>query len=517
MPDETLSSFNTNEKLIERIMKYAEAKQIMIAKDALQLLDGNNYIDIINYADEKGAFVISKETIDTILKEHPEINKPKKEKEETHTLPTEILKSIHIPALDNESNLFIPKDGYNNGDKEYKCDISDFNEYFISKFKELKKILMLHRNVSPISSKALKFTKEGDSVCLIGMVNEKRTSKKGNAVISLDDLDGEFKIIITQNGKLKDFDKQIILDDVIAVQGTFLGNGIVIAEEIEYPSTTNKVMKKAKRDLNLLVTSDLHIGSKLFYEDMFKDFIDWLNAKNVSNEEREEIHKIKYIILNGDLVDGIGVYPQQLSELNIIDINEQYEILADYLMQIPEYIDIIIGPGNHDAVRLADPQPVIPKQFAKKLYGMKNVHMVGSPTRLQIEDLNVLMYHGTSMNTMQFQLKLDPTKAELAMEEYLKRRTLSPVYGARHITAPDKDGLMIIKQEPDIFITGHIHSNAYKQVNGCLTINPGCWQAQTVYQKEQGHTPTPGHVPIVRLNKGTYFEKVFKSSMKIDD
>jgi DNA polymerase II small subunit len=519
MSDQTLSNSDielnidkkeeSTEKIIERIMTYAITKQIVVSKEALLEMSNTNYIDIINEADEQGIFVISKEFVLEFIENHPEHKQTKEEKEET-SLPTEILRSIKIPAADEMPDLIIPDNGYNQGYEEYKCDISDFNDYFLEKFKELKKILMKHNNISPISSKALKFTKEGENVCLIGMVYEKRLSKKGNTVIKLDDNDGDFKIIITQNGKLKDFDKQIIIDDVIAIRGKYLGNFMIVAEEIEYPTTTNTTMKKSKRDLNLLITSDIHLGSKLFYEDSFKNFIEWLNARNVSSVERDEINKIKYIILNGDNVDGIGVYPQQLTELSIIDINEQYETLANYLQQIPEHIEILITPGNHDAIRLADPQPPITKQFAKRLHSMKNVHMIGSPSRAIIEGMNVLMYHGNSMNTMQFQLKIDPTKPELAMEQYLKRRTLSPVYGERHITAPDKKSLMIIKDEPDIFITGHIHSNAYKYVNGTLTINPGCWQAQTVYQREQGHIPTPGRVPIVQLNKGIYFEKIFK-------
>lgn len=510
MSEQTLSNLNIGlEKIIDKIMKYAEVKQIVVSKEALQTLESTNYIDIINYADEQGIFVINKEFVEEYLENNPDA-KLQQHKEEVHSLPTEILKSIRIPAADEEADLIIPDEGYNQGFEEYKCDISDFNDFFTTKYKELKKILLQHRNISPVSSKALKFMKESESVCLIGMVNDKRNSKKGNCIIELEDLDGEFKIIITQNGKLKDFDKQIVKDDVIAINGKYLGNSIVIAEEIDYPTMTNTTMKKSKRNLNLLITSDIHLGSKLFYEDMFKEFIDWLNCRNVSSLEREEINKIKYIILNGDCVDGIGVYPQQLSELNIIDINEQYELLGNYLSMIPEHIEILMLPGNHDAVRLADPQPVIPKQFAKKLHEMKNVHMIGSPSRAKIEGLEVLMYHGNSMNTLQFQLKIDPTKAELAMEHYLRRRTLSPVYGERHITAPDKNGLMIIKEEPDIFITGHIHSNAYKYVNGCLTVNPGCWQAQTVYQREQGHVPTPGQVPIIQLDKGSYFEKNFR-------
>jgi DNA polymerase II small subunit len=113
------------------------------------------------------------------------------------------------------------------------------------------------------------------------------------------------------------------------------------------------------------------------------------------------------------------------------------------------------------------------------------------------------------MNTLQFQLKIDPKKAELAMEKYLDRRCLNPVFGKRHISIPEPNTNMIIKDEPDIFVTGHIHSNAYKQYKGTLMINPGCWQGQTIYQREQGHIPTPGQVPVIKLQKGNYFEKQF--------
>lgn len=494
-----------NDKLIKKIMDFAELKQVVISREAIDELINTNYTNIINAADEKGIFVLEKDFVLEYLKENPN-SKIVKEKQ---SLPTEILKSIKIPALDNDSNFIIPKNRIYNEDQCFKCDITDFDNFFKEKYKELRKILLMHNNISPISSKALKFIKDGEQACLIGMVIEKRESKKGNVVITLDDLDGEFKIIISQNSKYFEFEKNFIIDDIFAVTGKYLGNNILVAEEIDYPGLSNKIMRKSEKDLNLVLTSDLHLGSKLFYEKDFKNFIDWLNCKNTDEKEKEEINKIKYLGIIGDAVDGIGVYPQQLSELNIIDIYEQYELLAEYLKQIPEYIEIFILPGNHDAVRLADPQPIISKKFAKPLYDLKNIHFLSSPSNVIIEGVNTLFYHGNSMNTLQFQLKIDPTKAELAMEKCLERRCLNPVYGKRHISIPEPNTNMIIKDEPDIFATGHIHSNAYKQYKGTLMINPGCWQGQTIYQKEQGHIPTPGQVPIIKLQKGNYFEKKF--------
>lgn len=504
----TISGF---EKTLEKITTYANVKQIVVTKDALFDMENLDYVAIINDADEQGIFVVNKDFVEKYKQTSLEIKPEKKEEEQKISFPAEIIKSIKIPAADLDSDFVIMHDSYISEKEERNCNISDFDAYFKTRYKELKKILMKHTNVNAVSSKALKFTKEGEKVGLIGMVIEKRNTKKGNVLIRLDDLEGEFKIVILQNTPLGMFEKRIVIDDVLAVKGKYLGNGMIVAEEIEYPSLPSKPYKKATRELNLLCTSDIHLGSKLFHNEMFEKFINWLNMRNVDAKEREEIGKIKYIVIAGDIVDGIGVYPQQLGELNIIDIREQYETLANYISQIPEYVDIFIIPGNHDAVRRADPQPPIPKQFANKFYDLKNVHMIGSPSNVIIEGLNVLMYHGNSMNTLQFQLKIDTTKPEIAMSEYLFRRDLSSVYGEKQPNIPDAKATMIIKNEPDIFITGHIHSNGYSMNSGTILVNPGCWQAQTVFQKEQGHTPTPGRVPIIQLNKSIYFEKVFKN------
>ena len=60
---------------------------------------------------------------------------------------------------------------------------------------------------------------------------------------------------------------------------------------------------------------------------------------------------INYLVIAGDVVDGIGIFPGQDKELAISDIYEQYEKAAQYLNAVPKHIKIIISPGNHDAVR----------------------------------------------------------------------------------------------------------------------------------------------------------------------
>ena len=66
--------------------------------------------------------------------------------------------------------------------------------------------------------------------------------------------------------------------------------------------------------------------------------------------------------------------------------------------KIPEYIEIFISPGNHDASRKALPQPAIPEGYLTGMQGKKNIHSVGSPCLLSLHGVEVLMYHGRSLD-----------------------------------------------------------------------------------------------------------------------
>src|SRR5207245_1127026 len=71
------------------------------------------------------------------------------------------------------------------------------------------------------------------------------------------------------------------------------------------------------------------------------------------------------VVVIGDGVDGIGVYPRQDEELAIEDIYGQYEALARMIAALPDRLTVIMLPGNHDAVRPAEPQPAFPTSIQK--------------------------------------------------------------------------------------------------------------------------------------------------------
>jgi DNA polymerase II small subunit len=83
-----------------------------------------------------------------------------------------------------------------------------------------------------------------------------------------------------------------------------------------------------------------------------------------------EAEPVEYLLLAGDMVEGVGVYPDQDEELEIVDIYEQYEAFAEHLKEVPADTEIVMIPGNHDAVRLAEPQP----GFNDEIRSIMDVH-----------------------------------------------------------------------------------------------------------------------------------------------
>ena len=141
--------------------------------------------------------------------------------------------------------------------------------------------------------------------------------------------------------------------------------------------------------------SDVHVGSKRFMERNFLHMIDWLNG-NVK-DKKELAEKIKYIIVAGDVADGIGIYPGQEEDLAVFDIYAQYRELFRLLEAIPDYIHVFVMPGNHDAVQRAEPQPPLTAQLLKD-QKWDNIHIVSNPSYITMHGMDVLAYHGTSLD-----------------------------------------------------------------------------------------------------------------------
>ena len=234
-------------------------------------------------------------------------------------------------------------------------------------------------------------------------------------------------------------------------------------------------------------------------------FIDYLNGKLPNTPE---VKKIKYLFIVGDLVTGVGNYPNQEQDLEILDIEEQFLGIVELLKKIRKDIKIIISPGNHDGVRLMEPQPLFDEKYAWPLYDLENVILTKNPSTLNIgagdsfSGFNILCYHGFSYfyysGSISHLIKQKASnKPELIMKYLLKNRHLAPTHASVQYF-PSED-FHFIKTVPDIFVSGHLHKSGISYYNNILVISTSCWEGMTPYMEKMGSEPDFCKVPMVNL------------------
>ena len=390
-----------------------------------------------------------------------------------------------------------------------KLEVSDFTKYFRNRFLEMRKILQENSSLKNLVS-INKLSGVRQSISVIGIVSNKSITKNKNILFEVEDLTGKIKILISpSNQKLYEKAEEISLDSVLGFSG-FGNQEIVFASEIVFPDSIIVERKKSPVEEYVLFLGDLHFGSKLFLKENFLKFIDYLNGK-VPNTP--EVEKIKYLFIVGDLIAGVGTYPNQEKDLQIKDIEEQFIQLAKLLDLIRKDIKIIISPGNHDGVRLMEPQPPLSERYAWSIHNLKNALITGNPSNVNIGNtqnfsgFDILTYHGFSYpyyaNTIPKLIQGGGLNSpEKVMSYLLKNRHLAPSHSSAQYFPSEEDQLMI-KKIPDIFVSGHIHKSAVSYYNNILIVSVSSWEGKTAYQEKMGNQPDFCKVPMFNLKTRT--------------
>ena len=393
-----------------------------------------------------------------------------------------------------------------------KREANDFIEYFNSRYLMLEKLLKRRQGMqNVISINRISNKKNREEASVIGMVMDKQYTKNGNCIITIEDRTGSIKVLINKNRQdLYKTAKDIVLDEVIGITGAN-GNNIIFANNLIFPSIPmTKEIKKCDDEVYALFLSDIHVGSKDFLKQDFGRFLKWINLETGTEAQKHIASIVKYIFIIGDVVDGCGVYPGQEKELEIKDIKDQYTVCAELLKNIPNHIEIIICPGNHDAMRLAEPQPPIYRDFAEPLYQLPNATLTSNPAMVNIHSssnfpgFDVLLYHGGSFDFYVAEVESIRNnggydRADLLMKFLLQKRHLAPSYTSTLYVPDTKSDFLVIDKVPDFFVSGHIHKASATNYKGITLISSSCWQGKTAYQEKVGHSPEPSRVPIVNL------------------
>lgn len=420
--------------------------------------------------------------------------------ERLETLQVEGSSCFHPYASDVDSQIDVLEDPTDkltsNGT------IEDYLQYFQDRFKRIERLLRQRIDVKSATSipEALKSQAKA-KLKIICMITEKREVKR-QTVLSVEDLQGSTTILVS-NRSSEDLRKKalsLIQDQVVCIAVVKTRTDLFLAEDIIYPEVVQKPRLRSPEPVYAVLTSDIHVGSNKFNKEAFKKFVFWLRGKYGDDKMRELAGHVKYLLVAGDVVDGVGIYPDQEQELVIRDVNNQYKYAARLLDRIPEYIEVIVTPGNHDSPRKALPMPAIPKEFLTDLLSSKRVYSLGDPSVISIHNVEVLMYHGRSLDDIISAVPgLSYNQPEKAMKLQLQGRHLAPFYGGKTLLSPENRDFLVIDRVPDIFHSGHVHVTGLCNHRGVMVVNSGAWQDQTEYMQKQGLMPTPGKVPLINL------------------
>lgn len=395
----------------------------------------------------------------------------------------------------------------------------DFYKLFDSRYRKTLKILSIRsesrqirkikhikdlRNKSRFSSldnenERAKFI---DSAFVAGLIMSKR-NRKNDVELVIDDTTGSISVVCKTQDLINEA-SSLVLDQMLMLEISLSkrnSNDFVI-KDIIFPDIPEHVAAKSRTESYVALISDLHVGSKYFMENEFNDFISWLSSDD------EIVSKIKFVCIAGDIVDGIGIYPNQDKELIDININKQMSYAAALLQKIPKRMHVFLIPGNHDPGRRALPQTALTD--LRDFQPLENFSIIGNPSIVELNKVKLLMFHGQSLDDVIATVPgLSYSKPVEAMKILLKSRHLSPIYGNRTPIAPESEDMLVIEDVPDIFHAGHVHITEVGRYKGTLIVNSGAWQKQTKFQQTMGINPTPGICILVNLGSLQSFKKDF--------
>ena len=420
-----------------------------------------------------------------------------------HGLAQYSLEDFPMLAKDIDSEIEVHFDITGNSVTEGK--LSDIKSFFNSRLSQIRNLMIEGRSLPrrPISNAEAyrnrqRYSSNEYEITIVGLVSEPRWAKSGNLMFLLEDETTQIQCLLKPPSGANPLHAALdglMNDDVVGVSGFFIGDrtDLFIISNIHLPPLPRRAKNAASVDesVSAAFLSDVHVGSKTFLEPQWEKMINWFKNDPLAKN-------IKYFVLSGDGVDGVGIYPGQDRHLAITDLFKQYGALAMLLSDLPDWVDVIILPGNHDAVRPAEPQPALDPEVQQDY---SDTVFVGNPCDFSLHGVRILSYHGKSIDDFVAGLRsVTYSTPEMAMRSMLERRHLAPSWGGKTPLSPEPEDSMVIGTIPDIFVTGHVHGQFVGDHKGTTIVHSSTWQDQTDYQRMLGFQPKPCILTVINLH-----------------
>ena len=473
---------------------------------------GRIYDNFITFVKSELGILETKPQLDKSLIAEDNFKEKKETKEEVH-FNSDLYKMRENFNIDEDLREKIEKYGVNvlfdYNEPSHKLTVSDFTLYFNRRLQYFTSLLSGRLNMDNVLriSQLKDLNDSGSEVSIIGLVSEIVETKNGHKMLTIEDKSGVIKCFV--NKDKAEMIRQIsnfCLDEGIGVKGK-MGKDIIWVDEFVVPSPPNSTdLKKTDEEHYVAFLSDIHFGAKVFVEEAFQKFIDFIRGDTQSEKLNALSSKIKFVVIAGDLIEGIGIYPNQGKDAMYHSTELQYHEAARWLSQIPKHIGIIIIPGNHDTDRLSEPQPRLPYHKAYALYNMENLMSLSNPSIVRLfEDeggLDFYLYHGGSIfyyadKIQSLRDKGGAKTPEEVIKFLLEKRHLAPSHGSTLYIPDSQNDPLVIKKMPDFFITGHTHKLSFLNHKGCSIISCGCWVEMSDYQEKLGMFPDIGKLTMV--------------------
>jgi len=452
---------------MSKIEDFIRNNKVFITEDALSLIENIN----------------DKEILEKILQEI-------REKKEL------ITKEIVLDLLNKYSKTPSLKETDLETKKREIKEISDitmgYKLFLEDRFFKLKKIIeRISGRKSNLNSADLIKLNDKTPVLIAGMLYSKEEGKYGALVMEFEDPEGSFRVIVSKNNKETfEIATKMELDDVALIEGKLIkterGNYIK-ASKFYLPDLEYQLEKKEDKEIFVACISDIRCGNESFDEEAFQHFIDFLNGK--IQEYRDISHKIKYLIISGDLIEGFSLESKYKTEI-IDDMYQQYEDLYKLLSKIREDIMIYAIPGERDQLIKLIPFKEFEEEIVSPLLKLKNLTLLGDPETVTIFNTKIYLTHGYYFEEnfkKKFREYEDPreTLIETIKEVIRKRYVLSNIR---------INGLMplgydpfVINERPDAFICGHFDIAAHGNYRGCVIISNSSW-LNYIEKQEPSHS-----------------------------
>jgi DNA polymerase II small subunit len=296
------------------------SKGIRLTMEAEELVKSNQSEDLLRKILALEKALVSKEDLEPLIQKQVDVRRPS---------------GFNPIAKEHSANLKINHKYDVTGKSRTRGGVENFVSNFKNRYERLSRMLRRvgvggNVDLGDISRHV------NEKARVIVLVSDIRETKKGNLLFEVEDLTGTFKIVVSNskyNEKMVEKARCVLKDDIVAFTGKVL-EPYMIGEDVEWPDLpVIREKRRADVDVASAYISDVHFGSRYFLDKYLKNFVDWLHGKG---EAQQLAGKVKYLHIAGDVVDGIGIYPNQERELLVKDIYKQYAMLDDFIESLPD-------------------------------------------------------------------------------------------------------------------------------------------------------------------------------------